>query len=105
MEPRGWTRCETNADSGSEGPWEELALVELNQQGGLARTTVSNQDCPQRGRDETSCITAASFVKYACDIKQVYNGRLFISRQISDFISADISEGYNRISCPVKFLI
>lgn len=25
-----WTHCETNADSGSEGPWDELALVVLN---------------------------------------------------------------------------
>lgn len=53
-----WTHCETNADSGSEGPWDELALVILNQQRGLAHSTVSHQDCLQRQKDATSCILA-----------------------------------------------
>lgn len=43
-----WTHCETNADSGGEGPWDELALVVLNQQRGLAHSAVSHQDGLQR---------------------------------------------------------
>lgn len=39
-----WTHCETNADGGSEGPWDELALVVLNQQGRLAHSAVSHED-------------------------------------------------------------
>lgn len=46
----GQTYCETNADGGSEGPREELALVVLNQKGGFAHSAVTNQDGLQRKR-------------------------------------------------------
>lgn len=39
-----WTHCETNADRGGEGPRDELALVVLDQQRGLAHAAVSHQD-------------------------------------------------------------
>ena len=47
-----WTHCEADAHGGSEGSWEELALVELNQQGGLAHAAVPHEDGLQR--DATS---------------------------------------------------
>lgn len=55
-----WTHCETNADSGGEGPWDELALVVLNEQRGLAHSAVSHQDGLRRERDMTSCDRAVS---------------------------------------------
>lgn len=39
-----WTHCETDADGGSEGPWDEFALVELDQQRGLAHSAVPHED-------------------------------------------------------------
>lgn len=42
-----WTHCETNADRCGEGPRDELALVVLDQQRGLADAAVSHQDCLQ----------------------------------------------------------
>lgn len=41
-EEGGWTHCEADADGGREGPCDELSLVELNQQRGLAHSAVSH---------------------------------------------------------------
>lgn len=49
--PEVGTHCETNADCGGEGPRDELALVVLNQQRGLAHSAVSDQDCLRRDRE------------------------------------------------------
>ena len=43
-----WTHREADAHGGGEGPWDELALVELNQQRSLSRPAVSHQDGLQR---------------------------------------------------------
>lgn len=42
------TDREADADGGSEGPWDEFALVVLNQQGGLAHPAVPHQNSLQR---------------------------------------------------------
>jgi len=47
-ERKRWTHGEADADGGSEGPRDELALVVLNQQRGLAHSAVSHQDRLQR---------------------------------------------------------
>lgn len=47
------THCEANAHGGGEGPWDELALVILNQQRGLAHAAVSHQDRLQREAQKT----------------------------------------------------
>lgn len=39
-----WTHREADAHGGGEGPCDELALVKLNQQGGLAHSAVPHQD-------------------------------------------------------------
>lgn len=61
-----WTHCETDADGGSEGPWDELALVVLNQQGSLTHSAVPHKDCLQREsrRDMTQDPTAATQGQY-----------------------------------------
>lgn len=54
------THCEANANGGGEGPWDELALVVLNQQRGLAHAAVSHQDRLQREsqKEVASCVQA-----------------------------------------------
>ena len=56
------THCETNAHGRSEGPRDEVALVVLNQQRGLAHSAVSHQDRLQREaqRDAASCYPGSS---------------------------------------------
>lgn len=58
------THCETDAHGGGERAGEELALVELNQQGGLPHTAVPHQDRldiqRQRERELASCMQCSA---------------------------------------------
>lgn len=56
-----WTHCEADAHGGGEGPCDELALVELNQQRGLAHSAVPHEDGLQReSHTQRGCIMQAS---------------------------------------------